>query len=268
NYVNYYGMANGLPLDDPESGFDPEHPFKDRDPRFYHDIVFDGFKYVNTTIPASDKLLSNQQYCGLYTGGQTRDLANASRTGYYTQKLVPHTANKYDGVYNWSGSLHVYLPYMRLADIYLMYAEACAAFGGATAKASNFSKTAEGAINTLRDRVKVKHVAAKFVADDHLFMDEVRRERAVELAFEGFRFNDLQRWLLLTVYPYNIKTSQEFNRVEDDSYFSKNNPANARVSNWHENVILERNYGTKHYFFPFQDKDVYLYKEFKQNPGW
>lgn len=268
NYVNYYGMANGLPLDDPESGFDPEHPFKGRDPRFYHDIVFDGFKYVNTTIPASDKLLSNQQYCGLYTGGQTRDLANASRTGYYTQKLVPHTANKYDGVYNWSGSLHVYLPYMRLADIYLMYAEACAAFGGATAKASNFSKTAEGAINTLRDRVKVKHVAAKFVADDHLFMDEVRRERAVELAFEGFRFNDLQRWLLLTVYPYNIKTSQEFNRVEDDSYFSKNDPANARVSNWHENVILERNYGTKHYFFPFQDKDVYLYKEFKQNPGW
>lgn len=36
NYVNYaYGMANGLPLDDPESGFDPTHPFKDRDPRFY-----------------------------------------------------------------------------------------------------------------------------------------------------------------------------------------------------------------------------------------
>ena len=35
NYVNYYGMANGLPLDDPESGFDPTHPWKNRDPRFY-----------------------------------------------------------------------------------------------------------------------------------------------------------------------------------------------------------------------------------------
>ena len=50
NYVNYYGMANGLPLDDPESGFDPTHPFKGRDPRFYHDIIFDGFQYINTTI--------------------------------------------------------------------------------------------------------------------------------------------------------------------------------------------------------------------------
>ena len=44
-------------------------------------------------------------------------------------------------------------------------------------------------------------------------MDEVRRERAVELAFEGHRFNDLRRWLLLDKAPYNIKTSQEFVRA-------------------------------------------------------
>ena len=46
---------------------------------------------------------------------------------------------------------------MRLADIYLMYAEACAAFGGASGKATNFSKTAEDAINTLRDRCGAGH---------------------------------------------------------------------------------------------------------------
>ena len=50
NYVNYYGMANGLPLDDPESGFDPTHPWKNRDPRFYHDIVYDGVKVVEGDI--------------------------------------------------------------------------------------------------------------------------------------------------------------------------------------------------------------------------
>ena len=48
NYINYaYGMANGLPIDDPKSGFDRTHPFKGRDPRFYHDIVFDGMQYIN-----------------------------------------------------------------------------------------------------------------------------------------------------------------------------------------------------------------------------
>lgn len=266
NYVDNYGMKNGLPITDPKSGFDPEHPFKNRDPRFYHDIVFDGFKYVNTTITTeADKDL---QYCQLYTGGNIRSASNGSRTGYYTQKLVPHTANKYDGAYNWSGSLHTYLPYMRMADIYLMYAEACAAFGGATAKSSNFSKTAEGAINTLRDRVGAGHVGSEYTADNHKFMDEVRRERAVELAFEGFRWADLDRWLLLTVYPYNTKTSIEFNRKESNDWYKSHDPADAEVSGWKETTILTRVYGTKHYRFPLLDKDVYLFNDFKQNPGW
>ena len=149
-----------------------------------------------------------------------------------------------------------------------MYAEAGAAISGASYKSTNFSKTAEEAINVLRDRCGAGHVAATYVGDQRKFMDEVRRERAVELAFEGFRFNDLQRWLLLTEYPYNVKTSQEFDRVETDTYYEKNDPANARVANWEEKTILKRIYGTKHYWLPLPDKDVYLYPEFGQNPGW
>ena len=63
-------------------------------------------------------------------------------------------------------------------------------------------------------------------------MDEVRRERAVELSFEGFRFNDLQRWLLLTEEPYTIKTSQEFERVENEDFYKNNDPAEAEVRNF------------------------------------
>jgi hypothetical protein len=265
NYVNFYGMANGLPLNDPQSGFDPNYPFKNRDPRFYHDIVFDGFKYVNSTMPAEMEYL---RYCGLYTGGAMRSEASASKTGYFIQKLVPHTANKYDGLYNWSGNLHTYLPYMRLGDIYLMYAEACAAVGGASAKSTNFAKTAEAAINTLRDRVSAGHVNAKYTAERTKFIDEVRRERAVELSFEGFRFNDLQRWLLLTEYPYNVKTSHEFDRVENANFFKTNDPRNARVANLREKVIVTRLFGTKHYWFPLKIKDISMYPEFGQNPGW
>ena len=103
--------------------------------------------------------------------------------------------------------------------------------------------------------------------DKNKFMDEVRRERACELAFEGFRWNDLQRWLLLTEAPYNIKTSQEFKRVGNYD-FSKNDPRDAEVTGWHEELILERSLSTKHYLFPFKDEDVYLYEEFPQNPGW
>lgn len=264
NLVEMYGMENGLPITDPESGFDPEHPFNHRDPRFYHDIVFDGFKYFNGST--TDK--EDYRYCELFTGGNMRPVANASQTGYFIQKLVPHTCNVIDKAYDFGNSLHTYLSYMRLADIYLMYAEACAAVGGASYKASTFNKTAEEAVNTIRERCGAGHVGAKYVADDHLFMDEVRRERAVELSFEGFRFNDLQRWLLLTEYPYNTKFSQEFDRLEDVDFFKANDPREAKVANYRTEVILTRNFGTKHYWFPFLDDDTYLYPEFKQNPGW
>ena len=267
NYVNYYGMANGLPLDDPESGFDPKHPFKNRDPRFYHDIVFDGFKYINFTI-AKEADDYQFKYIQMYTGSNLRSSASQGcRTGYYCQKLVPHQANKYDGMYNWGGALQCDLPYMRLADLYLMYAEAGAAVQGANYKSSKLNLTAADAINVLRDRVDAGHVADKFMNDQKKFMDEVRRERAVELAFEGFRWNDLQRWLLLTEYPYNIKTSQEFKRVGNFDY-TKNDPRDAEVTGWSEKRIVTRDFSEKHYLLPLKESDVYLYPEFGQNPGW
>ena len=267
NYVNYYGMANGLPLDDPESGFDPTHPFKGRDPRFYHDIIFDGFQYINTTIGKDDPDYQFK-YVQMYTGSNLRSSSSQGcRTGYYCQKLVPHQANKYDGMYNWGGALQCDLPYMRLADIYLMYAEAGAAVQGANYKSNKCNLTAVDAINVLRDRVEAGHVADKYAANQQKFMDEVRRERAVELAFEGFRWNDLQRWLLLTEYPYNIKTSQEFKRVGNYD-FTKKDPRDAEVAGWSEKTILTRDFSEKHYLLPLKQSDVYLYPEFGQNPGW
>ena len=271
NYINYaYGMENGLPITDPESGFDPTHPFKNRDPRFYHDIMFDGFKFLNTTPGEADK---GFQYLEMFTGGNMVPTGNSarnqdgSRTGYFCQKLVPHQCNKYDGMYNWGGALQTYLPYMRVADIYLMYAEACAAAGGSTYKSSRCNKNAVDAINILRDRVGAGHVAEKLLGDKNKFMDEVRRERACELAFEGFRWNDLQRWLLLTEAPYNIKTRQEFKRVGNFDY-TKNDPRDAEVTGWDETVIVERPFATKHYLFPLKDSETYLYSEYPQNPGW
>lgn len=281
NYINYaYGMANGEPILladgslNPESGFDAKHPFKDRDPRFYHDIMFDGFKFLNQTPDAVDK---PYQYLEMFTGGNMVPSGNplrsadGSRTGYFCQKLAPHQCNKYDGMYNWGGALQTYLPYMRLADIYLLYAEAGAAASGASFKAG-CAHTAEDAINVLRDRVGAGHVSTRFTSDQRKFIDEVRRERACELAFEGFRWQDLQRWLLLTEYPYNVKTRQEFKRVGNYD-FANNDPRDAEVTGFDptikgQTIIVERKFGTKHYLLPLKEKEVYLYAEYPQNPGW
>ena len=258
NYVNYYGMANGLPLDDPESGFDPTHPWKNRDPRFYHDIVYDGVKVVEGTIEPDAN-----RYANLYTGGTYRDDINESRTGYLLYKFIPMIANQYD-MGNTYNKLYIDVPYLRLADCYLMYAEACAAVGGATASAK-CSLTALDAVNKIRERAGVADVAAKFTGSKNKFMDEVRRERAVELAFEGHRFNDLRRWLLLDKAPYNIKTSQEFVRA---GKFDPKNPQDTEVSGFKEKTILTRNFTSKHWWMPLKKKDTSIYPEMFQNPGW
>ena len=67
NYVNYYGMQNGLPIKEDGAGpndgyfpgneFDPNHPWKNRDPRFYHDIVYDGVKCIQGQTSTREALM-------------------------------------------------------------------------------------------------------------------------------------------------------------------------------------------------------------------
>ena len=266
NYVNYYGMANGMPLNDPESGFDPTHPWKNRDPRFYNDIIYDGVKVVSGTITnPTDEVW---RYANLYTGGNyVNDPRTVSRTGYLNYKFIPLGANKWDITYGYSYSTHFHLTWVRLADVYLMYAEAAAqGYGSPSGKSSNFSKNAVEALNTIRERAGVDPLADKYAGNLEGFMGELRRERAVELAFEGHRFNDLRRWLLLTEYPYNIKTRQHFDRASELD--PKVDPKENAVLNWDEEVIQTRNLTSKHYWLPFNTDDVSMYPEFYQNPGW
>lgn len=266
NYVDYYGMANGLPIKDitkadPESGYDPEYPWKGRDPRFYHDILYDGVKVVQGTTPDEAN-----RYANLYTGGSYRDLQSGSRTGYVLRKFIPITANSYDQAYNYGSSLHIYVPYMRLSDVYLMYAEAALmGYSSPSGKASNFSKSAVDAVNVIRARAEMDPIHSKFLGSTETFLPELRRERAVELAFEGHRFNDLRRWLLLTESPYTLKKSVDFDRA---GTFDDTDPSQNRVQNIRETVILQRNFTDKHYWLPLKVSDVSMYPEFYQNPGW
>ena len=271
NYVSFYGMANGMPIPDTEvadakSGYSPEHPWKDRDPRFYHDIIYDG---VKCAINSTGNLKEDQQYASLYTGGtyRTANGTKAVLTGYMNSKFTSQFMNDFDGYQD--NNLMV-LSWMRLADVYLMYAEATAiGYGSPSSKASGYDLSAVDAINKIRDRAGVGHVAEEFLANTTSFMSEVRRERAVELAFEGHRFTDLRRWKLLLSRPYTLKKGIEFDRAGDvTSKELYKNPQDGHVRNFRETILFERKFESKHYWFPFLKEDVTIYEEFKQNPGW
>ena len=277
NYTDYFGMANGLPIPDitkPDaaSGYNPEYPYKDRDPRFYYNFIYDAVK----TVQDGSKILKDglpdehKQYASLYEGGlyRTDTPSKCVFTGYMNKKFTSQYMNDFD---DYKEGTVLVMPLMRLADVYLMYAESAAAgYGSATASASGYSLSAVGAINKVRARAGVAGVDSKFLGSVDDFMSEVRRERAVELSFEGHRFTDLRRWLLLDKAPYNKKTAVYFDRAADQSDKERYaNPKENHVLNLREVVLTERKYTLpKHNWFPFPQKDVQMYPEFAQNPGW
>ena len=264
NYVNYFGMANGLPLNDSNSGFSKSQPWKDRDPRFYNNFIYDGVKMIKA--PSDERKV--YQYANLYEGGNSSDNpSKTSRTGYFNYKFIPLGANKDDSDYGYGKATHLHLSWLRLAEVYLLYAEAAAqGYGSPTGKSPTFTKNAIEAVNVIRERAGVSGVADSYTSDLEKFMGEVRRERAVELAYEGHRFNDLRRWKLLTVYPYNIKTTQKFDRAE--AFNPETSPQERKVVNFREEIVTQRNLSGKHYWLPFKTDDVTMYPEFNQNPGW
>lgn len=264
NYVNYFGMKNGLPLNDPNSHFSETQPWKDRDPRFYNNFIYDGVKMIKSPSEANKKY----EYANLYEGGNCcNDPRTTSRTGYFNYKFIPLGANKDDADYGYGKATHFHLSWLRLAEVYLLYAEAVAqGYGSANSTSVAFPKSAAYAVNKIRERAGVDPVADSYTADLEKFMGEVRRERAVELAFEGHRFHDLRRWKLLTEYPYNIKTMQTFDRAEE--FDPEADPKERKVRNWDEKIVTQRKLSSKHYWLPFKTDDVTMYPEFYQNPGW
>ena len=243
NYIEYFEASNGLPIDDPAANFDPMNPWVNRDPRFKYNIYVDGDRIVRS-------LNDDRAFAQLYIGGRERS-AQASVTGFGWRKFVDETINKYDGT---SGVFRFNLPRMRLAEIYLIYAEAAnEAYNGPYGKDPNAIITALDAVNKIRTRAGMPDVNAKFLTDKETFRARIWNERAVEFAYEGKRREDLRRWHVATDLKYRELYELQFDMPH--TYFKK--------------VLVKTiNFAEQHYWLPFPTNQITLYSGWKQNPGW
>lgn len=102
-------------------------------------------------------------------------------SGYVFRKFVRNYAGqgRSDGDFTW--------PVMRLADVYLMYAEATNELNGPTADAIEL-------VNKIRKRANLPELLPHMIADKQSFFEAIEQERIVELVGEGHRSFDLRRW--------------------------------------------------------------------------
>ena len=198
NFVDKFETADGWPLNTEAQRaaataagkYNEQDPYSNRDPRFENCVVYNGCTFQGYT-PASIYINADGSKPSgsllAYPQGATDGV---SETFYYERKRTGPLSNK--------GNQNVILtdPIIRLAEIYLNYAEAANEAWGPDGKAPSATITAVEAINTIRERVEMPAVLAEFTGTKDDFRDRIKNERTVELCFEGNHYwCDIRRWM-------------------------------------------------------------------------
>lgn len=181
--VQSYLMKDGTPYTS-KTGYNTNsfvEEFKDRDPRMSYTLAYPGWELVNNTTYSQGAGIYVQQFA-------------KNQSGYHQLKGFVNVREV-----NVANSLDV--PVVRLAEVLLTHAEAKAELNELTQADLDLT------INKLRARASMPNLTITPVADAVLKVQyplvtggnaavllEIRRERRVELAMEGFRFDDLMRW--------------------------------------------------------------------------
>ena len=195
-----YEMTNGKKIFEDGSGYDVNHPFKGRDPRFYKSVASPFCNYPNTDNSGyHDNVLDLSLY---YDNVKKSDFDEGKKEPSYSVKakhLLDASSTMGLEMMKWyiptspiteteTGS--VLYPWFRLAEMYLNYAE-CAYMTGNEALCRQY-------INKVRSRSDVRMPEIK--ESGEALWDRLVNERRVELAFEAIRYFDVRRWKTAQFY--------------------------------------------------------------------
>nr|WP_321486252.1 RagB/SusD family nutrient uptake outer membrane protein [uncultured Draconibacterium sp.] len=163
---------------------------------------------------------------------------------------------------------------IRYAEVLLIYAEASYELAG-----SITDSELNESINLLRQRAEVHELSNGFVSTNNLNMlEEIRRERTVELAMEGERLLDLKRWgIAVEELSKEVLGIQYDNSAWKDVTDNNGNPIKiSDLTSFGTNedgfVIVQpkssRTFSERNYLFPIPLQEIQLNENLTQNPNW
>ena len=190
------GPNDGKKAVNPKSGYDPQDPYKDRDPRLKDIVLYNGVEFRGRKVEyfvvyeddgngaPGETRKEVKDKSGKDTHLGTRNGHEPSGTGYAYRKLTDPTTD----VVNSGRPSEEFTPdiQFRKTEFYLNYAETQIALGNEAA--------AREAINKVRARQSVGMPPIPATVSGAELVRAYRRERAIELSLEGHRFFDIRRW--------------------------------------------------------------------------
>lgn len=223
-----------------------------RENRFYASLGFDGGRwYLQSNTSDLNSWVINAKFGQLQ--GKQRDMY-FNETGYWPKKLVNwkfvQTTTSYSAEsYPW--------PEMRLADLYLLYAEALNEIG--------MQPEAIVYLDLIRKRAGLKGVAESWMAYSNRpnkytnkdgLREIIQQEREIELAFEGSRLWDLRRWKTAEVLQNkNVQGWDIYGKTTTEYYRLR--------TLWNQEFISPRDY-----LWPLKEDELLKNPNLVQNPGW
>jgi hypothetical protein len=273
-----YYTCNGLPIDE-----DPEWEYGDRyatqpagadhaayiktgettaklnfkrEPRFYASLGFD-----RGIFEGSGRTDESNYYYIQQRQGETSGMRSSSDhivTGYYAKKLIYMESAWAGNTTTYNGKRYSY-PLVRLADLFLLYAEALNEIDGPGNEVYKW-------IDTVRLRAGIPGIEESYSRaasqyrnrpyEKSTLREIIKRERLIEFAFEGQRFWDLRRWK--DAFRYYNEPVKGWNYKESSigGYYTV-------VGVWDKRV-----FNTRDYLWPLKLSSIIVNSNLVQNPGW
>lgn len=251
--VDAFEMNNGLPITNPASGYDPQNPYVNRDPRLSKSIIHQGS--ILPALPGVTDNVDNKD--GTITIRYDKDKAGiAAKDGNSYTPLLNSSYNilkRSNPGKPLRGIRDAYVPWIhfRLAEMYLIVAEAEAEAGNSSASVN--------ALNVVRKRAGMPNLP---MLSGSALRERYRNERRVEFAFENLRWYDITRWMIApqvmsqTAYGVEIVRDNSVSPAKDEYRY------NTRI------LDNKRKWLNKMYFMPIPFTELQNNKLLTPTPGY
>jgi hypothetical protein len=256
NLVNCFPMKNGKAISEPGSGYNPQNPYTNRDPRLGYSVMYNGSKWSRNTATLEEVWTYN----GPGKTNDGLDLAFTSSTGvtstgYYCRKMCKEETSNVNKT-----RVERSAPLLRYAEILLNYAEA-------SNEAGHIAEAYE-MIKKIRERAGIdagpdNMYGLKSGMTKEEMREIVRNERRIELAFEDSRFYDVRRWMIAV---------DSLNKNNMAMKITNTGTATNRVFTYEEISIVsearKRIFRPEMYLMPIKKDEILNSPNLTQAPGW